>query len=234
MLAPPHSNAILDSFSPSVRALFGERLVAVPLPVHASLYENNSEPQFGYFMTSGVASVVGNTPEGHLAEVSIVGREGVTGSLHLLGSLPAATQCFVQVAGTALRYPFADLRRLFRDSAPVRDAVLSFVQKQSVVLEQISTCQLFHEAHSRLARWLLMIQDRTGSDEFSLTQEFLSEMLGSGRPTVTLACGALQRTGAILIRRGHITIVNREELKQQACSCYLVAERCFHAKPSGR
>ncbi|RRA49247.1 Crp/Fnr family transcriptional regulator [Acidipila sp. EB88] len=225
----PASNTLLKALSDDARNELSTSLVPVALPRSMVLYEANQIPHYAYFPTSGMASVVANTPAGQCAEVGLIGREGVTAALHLLGSAPVVSQCFVQVEGSALRVPFTALRKAFDHSASVRGAVLAFVQGQSVVLEQLGACNLFHPADARLARWLLMVQDRVSTDMVDLTQEFLSVMLGSGRPTVTLACGALQKAGAIDYRRGHIQILSREKLQESACDCYGVAAASFLA-----
>jgi CRP-like cAMP-binding protein len=118
--------------------------------------------------------------------------------------------------------PFTDFQRDFYPSAPVRDAVLRSVQSQTLVLSQIAACNRLHEVEERLARWLLMVSDRLASESFFLTQEFLAEMIGARRTTVTLAAGSLQRSGLIEYKRGHIVIVDRSGLEDSACECYRI------------
>jgi CRP-like cAMP-binding protein len=117
------------------------------------------------------------------------------------------------------------VRELFFKSHEIRSHVLSCVQQQAMTTSQIAACNNAHEAEPRLARWLLMVQDRTNEDTFQLTQEFLAEMLGTRRTTVALAAGALQRSGFIEYSRGKVTIRSRRDLEQAACDCYAVTKR---------
>jgi CRP-like cAMP-binding protein len=107
--------------------------------------------------------------------------------------------------------------------------VLEFVQYLSLVVGQLVACNRLHEVEARLARWMLMVSDRIGSSNVQLTQEFLAEMIGAGRSTVTLSAGALQRISAIEYSRGNIKIVNRELLEQSACECYPMTRRLLNA-----
>jgi CRP-like cAMP-binding protein len=199
----------------------------VPLPLKTSLYKPEESPAFAYFMTSGVASVVTQTEEGGTAEVGLIGYEGLVGALHLLGPASVSTDCFIQIEGTAWRMPFTDLRRMFRLNSEVHYRVLEFVQEQALTLAQVAGCHRLHEAEERLARWLLMAQDRTQSDVLNLTQEFLGMMLGARRTTVTIIAGAMQRSGLIEYRRGRVTIPNRENLEAAACECYKVTKSLY-------
>jgi CRP-like cAMP-binding protein len=186
------------------------------------LYKPEQRPLYAYFVTSGIASVVSEMPEGGSVEVGMIGREGIVGALHILGPVAAPTHCFVQMEGTALRIPLAELRKFFEESAEIRDAILKLVQKEAMVLSQVAGCHRLHSAEERLARWLLMAQDQTQTDDLSFTQVLLANMLGSRRATVTLIAGALQRAGLIQYHRGHVTIVDRKGLEEAACDCYQI------------
>ena len=131
----------------------------------------------------------------------------------------------MQLAGTASRIPLSHFREAFRSSEEIRDGVLEFVQHQSLSVSQIAACNRLHGAEERLARWLLMVRDRTESDTLTLTQEFLAEMLGAQRTTVTMVAGTLQDSGLIEYRRGHVRIVSRENLEDAACDCYQITKR---------
>jgi len=189
------------------------------------LYEADLKPKYAYFVTSGIASVVAAVSEGGTAEVGVIGYEGVVGSLHLLGDAPVPTQCFMQVKGTALRIGLPALQEAFGSSEGIRGRILEFVQQQALSVSQIAGCNRLHGAEERLARWLLMVQDRIDSDVLDLTQEFLAVMLGAQRTTVTMVAGAMQESGLIEYRRGHVKIVNRQNLEDAACGCYPVLKR---------
>jgi hypothetical protein len=143
-------------------------------------------------------------------------------ALHLLGPGHVQTNCFMQIAGTGLRMRFIDFEHIFRRDEAVRGTVLRYVQFQSLVLSQIAACNRLHEVEERLARWLLMVSDRIGDSELRLTQEFLSQMLGARRSTVTLVAGTLQRSGLIEYSRGEVKILDRAGLERAACECYRI------------
>ncbi len=220
-------NLFLSALSAKTREALTTRVVPVPLPVLTQLYRAEEEPEFAYFLTSGIASVVTSVAEGGTAEVGLIGREGIVGAVHLLGPATVSTNCFIQMEGEGLRIPFADLKQAFRISAEVRDRVLECVQEQMLVLAQIAACNRLHGAEERLARWLLMARDRTHSDNLGLTQEFLAMMLGSRRTTVTMIAGALQQSGLIEYRRGRVKILDRESLEAAACDCYKIARQLY-------
>jgi len=221
-------NLLLNSLSPESRDLLVSRSSAVELPLRTPLYEADRTPKFAYFLTSGIASVVMTMVEGGTAEVVVIGNEGLVGSMHILGTASVQTRCFMQLEGSALRVPLAVLRESFRSSEEIRDRILEFVQHQTLCISQIAGCNRLHGAEERLARWLLMVHDRIASDTLHLTQEFLAEMLGAQRTTVTLVAGILQESGLIEYRRGHVKILNRENLEHVACDCYQVTKRLYH------
>jgi CRP-like cAMP-binding protein len=151
--------------------------VLVPLPVGTVLARPGDVPPYGHFMTSGITSVVTYMKDGAAAEVGLIGREGVVEAMHLLGSACSPTTAFVQVEGSALQIPFAELQNEAFASGSLLRGILEFVQRHNFTLTQIAACNGLHEIEERLARWLLMVQDRVESPKFDLTQEFLATML---------------------------------------------------------
>lgn len=222
-----HNNLFLESLSRESRSSLVELCVEVDLPLRKSLYEPGVVPAYAYFMTSGIASVVAMMENGGMAEVGLIGREGVVGSFHLLGPAKVSTSCFIQMEATALRIRFAELAILFRTNEEVRERLLEFVQEQAVSLSQLAGCNRLHDNEQRLARWLLMAQDRTQTETLGFTQEFLAMMLGSRRTTVTLIAGVLQREGLIQYRRGRVKILNRAELEAASCDCYRITRELY-------
>ena len=216
---------LLSSLSVECRNLLTSCSTAVSLPIKTVLYESSVAPTHAFFMTSGIASVVTAMVDGGEVEVGMIGREGVVGSLHLLGPALAPTECFMQLEGTALRIPFADLQRIFETSPEIRSAILHRVQIDTMVLSQVAACHRLHEAEERLTRWLLMARDRTDSNTLDFTQEFLAEMLGARRATVTMVAGAMQRAGLIDYQRGRVHIVDRAHLEAAACDCYRIIKQ---------
>jgi CRP-like cAMP-binding protein len=191
------------------------------------LHEQSQMPQYAYFMTSGIASVVVSMPEGGSAEVALVGREGLIGALHILGPTPVPAQCFIQMDANSLRIRLDDLQKLFHDSEELRTRILEFVQQQSVTMGQIAACNKLHDAESRLARWLMMSRDRAEQDTMTMTQEFLADMLGTRRTTVTLVAASLARKGLIEYRRGKVTVLSRKGLEKASCDCYRVIKEAL-------
>jgi CRP-like cAMP-binding protein len=218
------SNLILNAL-PAQLNEFRAKLSPVPLPVGMALYEAHEAPKFGHFLTSGIASVVTTMKDGGSVETGMWAREGLAECMHLAGSDRVPSRCFMQMGGTALRMPFADLTRDVESLEPLRAAIQHSIQTQALILGQLIACNRLHEVEERLARWLLMLQDRTQGDEILITQEFLAEMLGSRRTTVTLAAGALQRIGLIEYQRGRVHILDRERLESAACECYPVIKK---------
>jgi len=233
-----HNNLFLESLSRESRSLLVRLCAEVDLPLRKSLYEPGILPQYAYFMTSGIASVVAMMENGGMAEVGLIGREGVVGSFHLLGPAKVSTSCFIQLEATALRIRFTDLLNVFRTNEEVRERLLEFVQEQAVSLSQLAGCNRLHGNEERLARWLLMAQDRTQSETLNFTQEFLAMMLGSRRTTVTLIAGVLQRQGLIKYQRGRVKILDRAELEAASCDCYQITKELYaslysHPVPTG-
>lgn len=222
-----HLNTFLNVLSTTSRDSLLAHCVEVDLSLKKSLYGPAETPRYAYFMTSGIASVVTSMDDGATAEVGLIGREGVVGSLHLLGPAKVYTSCFIQLPATALRMAFPELVTAFRKNEEIRARVLEFVQEQAVSLGQLAGCNQLHENEERLSRWLLMAQDRTQSDVLDFTQEFLGMMLGARRTTVTVIAGVLQRSGLIEYQRGRVRILNRENLEAASCGCYKITKELY-------
>ena len=223
----PHSfsNRLLDTLSLESRSALLKQLEPVALPLRTAAFDAGETPRYVHFITSGLCSVVTVMSGGDAVEVGLTGREGFPQALHLLGPQRGDTRAFMQMEGTALRMDFARFEHEFRRNPELNAAVLRFVQSEALVMSQLAACNRLHEIEERLARWLLMVADKTGELRMELTQEFLSEMLGSRRSSVTIAAGTLQRTGLINYRRGRIEILDRELLEDAACECYPITRR---------
>ena len=214
------SNLLLAALPPVYRNSLLSRLKPVSLPLRTVLYEPFETPKYAHFLTSGIGSIVSSMSDGTSAEVGIWGKEGLVESFHLLGKARIPARCFIQMEATALRMPYKELQKDFLESPELHDTVLQCVQTQGFILGQLAACNRLHEAEPRLARWLLMVRDRVDSDSYLLTQEFLANMLGARRTTVTAAAGAMQRRGLIKYSRGHIRIIDPKGLEGTACECY--------------
>jgi CRP-like cAMP-binding protein len=221
------TNLLLAKLPTAYRDSLLKRLKPVALPLRTVLYEPDETPKYAHFMTSGIASIVSSMANGASAEVGIWGNEGLVESFHLLGRARIPTRCFIQMEATALRMPFKELQKEFLENEDVRENVLQCVQSQGFILGQLTACNRLHEAEERMARWLLMVRDRVESDTYFLTQEFLANMLGARRTTVTAAAGALQRRGFIKYSRGRIKIVDSKGLENAACECYKTVRNLY-------
>jgi CRP-like cAMP-binding protein len=224
-------NLFLSGLSQESEYLLASHSVEVSLPVQTVLYAANTAPRFAYFLRSGIASVVVSMANGETAEVGMIGREGIVGAIHLLGSSPVPTNCFIQLVATALRIPMPAFQATFRSSEEIRQRVLECAQQQSNSVSQVAGCNRLHEAEARLARWLLTAQDRIGSSMVNFTQEYLAEMIGAQRTTVTVIAGSLQKKGLIRYSRGHVTIIDRENLIGASCECYRITRGNYTELP---
>jgi len=226
-MGPAHQNKHLDQNHvlgalPSAEA---QRLVHLLTPlsleIKTVLFEPGQPIDAVHFPLDGVISLVTPLEDGAIVEVATVGNEGVVGvPLVLGGSL--AVRAISQVPGRALRMEAqAFLAELGRRGA-LYEVVQNYTSALFGQIAQAAACNRLHSNEERLSRWLLMSHDRVGVDEFAITHEFLGQMLGSRRATVTLSAGILQAAGLIRYQRGHVTIVDRQGLEGVACECYAV------------
>ena len=194
-------------------------LQIVPLAPRTVLCEPSAPLDYAYFPHAGVICLMAALSRGG-AETATVGPEGFVGFEVLLGGSTASQRVLVQVAGVASRLPIQVLSDLARDNAQLRDLLLGYVRYFMIQVLQSVACNGLHSVHERCARWLLMAHDRARTNSFQLTQEFLAELLGIQRPSVTIVARTLQKAGLIRYRRGLIMITNRAGLELAACECY--------------
>ena len=206
-----------------------DSLSAVPVQLHARdvLYEPGMPALHAYFPVGAVVSIVSTMESGASAEVAVVGREGLVGLDSVLGTVQSPTSAVVQFAGTALRVSASQLRteRLRRSS--VRAIVDRYTEAYLIQLAQTAACNRLHPVEARRARWLMAIADRIDEDHFTLSQEFMAQMLGVHRPTVSLALQALRDAHVVEYRGRSLLISNRRGLERMACECHRVLNREF-------
>ncbi|MEP1079589.1 Crp/Fnr family transcriptional regulator [Leptolyngbya sp. PL-A3] len=176
--------------------------------------------EYVYFPHHSIVSIVTTMEDGSTVEVGIVGRDGMVGIPVILGGGASPHETFVQVPSGATQIRASRLKRQFDQGEALQQLLLLYVQAFYTQVSQTAACNAQHTVELRLARWLLLIQDRIQSDTLPLTQEFISKMLGVRRPGVTDAAKALQQLGMIEYSRGKIMIVNRKALEASACECY--------------
>lgn len=213
-------NLILSALSKIEIAVLAPHLSAEDLPVGTRLLGPGEECAFGYFLESGMASGVVSLADGTTVETGITGKEGVIGLPALLGTKSMPMHCFMQIGGSGYKIRAGHLSEAYERPGTLRKQINRFIQTYIVQTAQTAACNRVHEVPQRLARWLLMCHDRMESDTFTLTQEFLGHMLGTPRTAVTIAAGALRKSGLIDYRRGEVRIRNRKALERTACECY--------------
>lgn len=213
-------NLILRTLPRSESTRIFPSLEFVRLKLHQVLHETAEVIRSGYFLNDGMSSILTVQPDGESVEVGLIGREGFVGLAVIFGFKTSALRIITQGDGTAYRIDVAILRSLLPE-CPVLERQL---QRYSMILgiqsTQLAACNRLHEVEERMARWLLMSHERIGGKTLPLTQEFLAQMLGTRRSTVSVAASLLQKAGIISYTRGNVTILNRSKLEDAACDCY--------------
>jgi CRP-like cAMP-binding protein len=217
---PYSSNQLLARLPESGRARLGTVGQLVDMPLSQILGEADAPTRHVYFPINGFVSLLAQVDSQHVIEVGMVGHEGMLGIQVALGVPIEPLKSLVQGEGRALRIDATDFRRALAAMPALRSTLDRYVYVLLSQHTRAAACLRFHMIEQRLARWLLMSQDRALSDVFKFTQEFLAYMLGVRRVGVTVAAGELQRRNLISYERGVMTIVDRAGLEHAACSCY--------------
>jgi len=220
-------NIILSQLPADEYAALAKSLVPVELPLERRLSEPNQPIEFVYFLNSGLISTDAVTMKGETVEVGVIGREGFSGLAALLDQPQMSHSVIMQGVGDGLRIRSSIVRNEFVKGGMLQKRVHAFAYLQLVQVTQSVLCNRMHEVDARLARWLLTSADRMESEFLHLTQEFLSQMLGVQRSTVTVAAGELQRKGMIGYSRGRIQILDRPALTEVACECYGIVNASY-------
>jgi CRP-like cAMP-binding protein len=196
------------------------KMELVELPTHSVLHEAGEPLAHAYFINGGLASVLSVMADGKSVEVGLAGKEGFVGLPLVVGLSTSPTQVIMQVAGSAYQMTAANFKELLSHSPALEKSLNRFAQSLGMQATHVAACNRLHEVDERLARWLLMSQDRLGGDIVPLTQEFLAHMLGTRRASVTVAAGILQKAGFITYNRGTVRIDDRRGLEDATCECY--------------
>src|ERR1700722_1018641 len=218
------NNVILLSLPDEEYNLLRPQLEPVELPQHKILHEPGEKIYFVYFLNEGMTSLVATSVDGRSVEVGITGREGMVGMSLTVGLLRGTFRAIMQMSGSGTRIPAEIFQALLPCSSTLRSQLSRFALMQGMQVAQLAACNRLHDIDQRLARWLLMCQDRVDSEWLPLTHEFLAQMLGTGRPSVSLAAAALESSGLIENMRGTVKVLNRKSLEQAACECYGVIQ----------
>jgi CRP-like cAMP-binding protein len=185
----------------------------------------NEPIEYVYFPNSGIISLVNLTEDGGTVEAATVGNEGMVGLPLLLGTDRMIGQAITQIVGDALRMKADVFKQEVTPASPLYSLLLRYTQALMNLISQSVACNCLHSVEDRCCRWLLLCQDRVESDEFPLTQEFLAQMLGVRRASVSVVAATLQKAGLIRYRRGKITILDRLGLEAASCECYQIVKQ---------
>jgi CRP-like cAMP-binding protein len=227
---PPQSvpNLLLAALPAADRDRLLPTLDVLPLKLKALLHKPAEPIEYLYFPGGGFCSMVTVLEDGGMVEVATVGREGLVGVIAALDGTSATSATMVQgAADVAYRMSVSAFRDEMDRRGAFYDVVTRFTHALMGLIMQSTACNAVHSVEQRLARWLLMAQDRMAADKFPLTQEFVAMMLGATRPTVTVVAGALQNTGLIKYVHGRMTILDRQRLEASSCECYPTIRKVF-------
>jgi len=223
----PARNTLLRALDDADCAQLLQGAERVELKLRHVFYEANAPITHVFFLERGVASIIAGVGDGAGVEVGTIGNEGFVGLPLLFGVDREPAKAFVQVADGAVRVTAVAFQSAITESSALRGVFLRYAQSYLSQVSQSSACNRAHTIEERCARWLLMTHDRVGADEFPLTHEFLSLMLGVRRAGVTVAAGMLQKAGLIEYRHGRIKVVDREGLEAAWCTCYRIVRDSY-------
>jgi CRP-like cAMP-binding protein len=217
-------NSLLWSLSAGERAHLHSNMKYVTLALGQVIYECGERIDYVYFPTTCVVSLLYTMRDGSTAEMALAGNDGVVGIALVLGGGNIPHRAVAQVSGHALKMPAKILQEEFRRGGPFQRILLRYTQALITQISQTAVCNRLHPLEQRLCRWLLLCHDRLNGSEIPMTQEFIANMLGGRRESVTVAAGRLQDAGLIHYSRGHIKILDREGLEAMVCECYKIVD----------
>jgi len=216
----PVSNKVLLSIPDSEYRAIRPHLEFLSMPHHLSLYEPNHPLEFVYFPNAGMVSLVIAMEDGRTVEVAEVGKEGFAGIPAAVGMKWSQVRDVVQIAGNGFKVRVGALQSVLRSTPQFQLILTRYAVVQGMQIAQTAACNRLHNIEQRFARWLLITQDRVDSATFAITHDFLAMMLGTDRPTVSLAAGILQKKQVVVHTRGAVQILSRAKLENCACECY--------------
>jgi len=202
-------------------------LEAVSMGWHLALHEPSEPIEFGYFPESGVVSFVVALSDGRTVEVGIVGREGFVGAPLAGGLSKSPHRALVQVPGNAYRIAASALETVLPSTPGLRRLLTRYALVQGMQLAQTAACNRLHSLQQRMARWLVMTQDRVNSHTLPLTHEHLAAVLGTDRPSVSVMARSFQADGILVYKRGVVKILSRRKLRQKTCECYEIIQQYY-------
>jgi CRP-like cAMP-binding protein len=221
----PKQNRLLAALPAAAYARLLPDLEETPLELGAALYESGGEQEYVYFPTGSIVSLLYVMRDGSSAEIAVVGNEGVVGIALFMGGETTRSRAVVQSAGSAYRLKGSFLKAEFERGGPLQHILLRYTQALITQMAQTAVCNRHHTVEQQLCRWLLLSLDRLPTNELTMTQELIANMLGVRREGVTEAAGKLQAAGMIEYSRGKITVLDRPKLEARVCECYAVVKQ---------
>ena len=223
----PTRNSLLAALSAPEQERLFPQLELVPMPLGKVLYESGNRLGHVYFPTDCIVSLLYVMEDGASAEIAVVGNEGLVGVALFMGGETTPSRAVVQSAGFAYRLPGAIIKQEFNRGGAMQELMLRYTQALLTQMAQTAVCNRHHSVDQQLCRWLLLSLDRLQSNELTMTQELIANMLGVRREGVTEAAGNLQDAGLIRYSRGRIKVLDRTRLEQRVCECYAVVRKEF-------
>jgi CRP-like cAMP-binding protein len=221
----PVSNRLLLALRDEEFRSIRPHLEFVNLPHHLSLHQPHRTVRFAHFPNEGLISLVVELNDGKSVEAGLLGKDGASGMPAVLGLSRSPLREIVQITGNGFRVKISTLREILESHPQMHMILGRYAAGLAMQVAQTAACNRLHKIEERLARWLLIAQDRLESGTVSITHDFLAAMLGTDRPSVTLAAGVLQKKEIIVYTRGSVKILNRKKLEQFACECYAVVSQ---------
>jgi CRP-like cAMP-binding protein len=223
----PRQNHLLAALPEAEFGRVGPHLELVPMPLGEALYESGGRLEHVYFPTTSIVSLLYVMEDGASAEIAVVGNEGILGIALFMGGETTPSRAVVQSEGFGYRLRAQLLKHEFNRAGHVMHLLLRYTQALITQMAQTAVCNRHHSVDQQLCRWLLLSLDRLPSNELTMTQELIANMLGVRREGVTEAAGKLQRAGLIHYSRGRITVIDRPGLERNTCECYAVVKKEF-------
>ncbi len=220
-------NRLISSLPSDVQDRLRPELLPVSFQLGEVIYEPGGRPEYVYFPAGAVVSLLYTMANGVTAEVGLTGNDGIVGIALFLGGDTTPNRAIVQIAGDAFKMRAKVLQDEFARGGPVQQLLLRYTQALITQISQTAVCNRLHPVEKRLCRWLLLSHDLVQSDQLAMTQEFISNMLGGRRESVTVAAARLQDAGLIRYSRGNITILDRKGLEAAVCECYRIVRNEF-------
>jgi CRP-like cAMP-binding protein len=217
-------NLLLKSLSAEEIARLCQGVRHTTLRLGQVIYESGGLLDYVYFPTTCVVSSLYTMHDGSTAEMALAGNDGVIGTALFLGGSTSPHRAVVQIAGDAIKIPARTIQAEFARGGLLQHILLRYTQALITQISQTAVCNRLHSVEQRFCRWLLLCHDRVNVSEIVMTQEYIANMLGGRRESVTVAAGRLQDLGVIHYSRGHITILDRQGLEMMVCECYRVVE----------